>query len=455
MIEHLSGENRLPAIVYAPTRKKAEELARLLGERFKCAAYHAGMAAPAREKVQLAFIENRIDLIVATIAFGMGIDKANVRTVIHAALPASVEGYYQEIGRAGRDGLPSEALLLHSFSDRKTHEFFFERDYPEPRILERIFTAVPKEGRIGKSQLEGKITGIEPEIFEKALEKIWMHGGLEIDPEENISLGSPKWRKLYDDQRTHRIRQLEAMQAFTTHAGCRMVALVRHFGDPADDGESCGICDRCKPGSNVRVLDETERQVAALVLASLSGRNGQAVGRLFDEAVSFDSKVSRSGFERLLTALTHAKLVDVTQDEFERDGSVITFRRVTLTSAGRSVKADAIAAIEMEGAGILEPAPSRVRKKKPLPSREEVGSGRERARELPPDMPKLFEELRAWRLEVARKKGVPAFRILGDRVLYAICEEMPRSEEQLLQISGIGPKIVRQYGEDLLARINK
>src|SRR5690606_12278861 len=101
---------------------------------------HAGMNPQARERVQSAFLSGELDVIVATIAFGMGIDKADVRTVVHLSSPASVEAYYQEIGRAGRDGKQAIALLLCSANDRRMHEFFFERDYPLLSELERVFT---------------------------------------------------------------------------------------------------------------------------------------------------------------------------------------------------------------------------------------------------------------------------------------------------------------------------
>jgi DNA topoisomerase-3 len=110
--EILSDRSRRPAIVYAATRKSAEDVARVLGAR-RAAAYHAGMDAAERDRVQTAFLAGELEVIVATTAFGMGIDKADVRTIVHAALPGSLEGYYQEIGRAGRDGAPSAAVLLH------------------------------------------------------------------------------------------------------------------------------------------------------------------------------------------------------------------------------------------------------------------------------------------------------------------------------------------------------
>ncbi|MGA2436026.1 MAG: DNA topoisomerase 3, partial [Bryobacteraceae bacterium] len=138
-LELLLDKARRPTIVYAPTRAKATALAAELGAHFRCGAYHAGLDSEHRQRVQQEFMEGRIEAMVATIAFGMGIDKPDVRTVIHTALPGSLEAYYQEIGRAGRDGLPSRTILMHSYADRRTHDFFFERDYPDVKILDGIF----------------------------------------------------------------------------------------------------------------------------------------------------------------------------------------------------------------------------------------------------------------------------------------------------------------------------
>ena len=104
------------------TRKQATSVAAALDNDFPAAAYHAGLDAQHRQRVQEQFLQGQVEVMVATIAFGMGIDKPDVRTVIHTALPGSLEAYYQEIGRAGRDGGPSRAILMHSYADRYTHD---------------------------------------------------------------------------------------------------------------------------------------------------------------------------------------------------------------------------------------------------------------------------------------------------------------------------------------------
>jgi len=449
-IEEILGEpGRLPAIIYAPTRKKAEEITAGLGRKWRSDTYHAGMPAAEREKVQHKFIDGKLEVIVATVAFGMGIDKADIRTVIHAALPGSVENYYQELGRAGRDGKLAEAILLHSFSDRKTHEFFVERDHPEISVLLDVVKNVPAKGSIPLLELKGRVRA-EFEVIEKAVEKLWINGGLVIDPDENVSRGSATWQKIYEAQRDHRFRQIDGMQKYVEGSGCRMVGLIKHFGDN-EDAHTCGICDRCAPRDGARAMDAGEKQMVTLVLASLSGRDGQAMGRLFEEAATLDRKLSRSWFERIVSAMAREKFITLTQSQFEKDGKEISFRKVQLTSAGARVRGADLDRLTMDGPA--QNAVSRSRKpakailKKVSPERSAADPSR------PNELPKLFEELRAWRLQKARAQGVPAFRILSDRVLFAICELRPTSESTLLQVPGLGPKLVQKYGDDLIKAI--
>ena len=241
----LSSRERRPAIVYATSRKQSESLAAELSQLMPAAAYHAGLDSETRERVQSAFQSGQLEVVVATIAFGMGIDKANIRTIIHAGLPGTLEGYYQEIGRAGRDGAPSRTFLLHSYADQRTHDFFLNRDYPPTDHLHQVFRMLREDAQaIEDLRAASKLT---EEEFDKALEKLEIHGGARVDFGGNVTLGASGWKKTYSVQAQHRAEQFEKVLRYTTSSECRMSALVRHFGDEADAAQSCGVCDIAIP----------------------------------------------------------------------------------------------------------------------------------------------------------------------------------------------------------------
>lgn len=331
----LSDPARRPAIVYAATRKSAEDLAAKLGRRL-AAAYHAGMEPEERERTQSAFLSGRIPVIVATTAFGMGIDKPDVRTIVHAALPGSLEGYYQEIGRAGRDGQPSVAILMCSFVDRKIHESFHERDYPDPAVLASLHARLSHKP-VSLESLRKKAR-LDAETFDKALEKLVIHGGAMSSLDGEVTRGPAAWEEPYVAQREHKRNQLDFMARFASSKSCRMVHLVRHFGDQEDSGAPCGLCDACAPDSSVarrtRDANPAERAQMARILEALARTDGQATGRLHRELFPEDT-LDRRSFERLLGDLTRAGLVTVTDASFEKDGQVIAYQRASLTAEGR------------------------------------------------------------------------------------------------------------------------
>jgi len=458
----LAEKERRPAIVYAPTRKEADALGAMLQEDFPAATYHAGMTTPSRDRVQAAFLSGAVEVIVATIAFGMGVDKPNVRTVIHTGMPGSVEGYYQEIGRAGRDGAPSRAILLYSFADRKNHEWFHSRDYPEVAELERIYGALTAE-----PQVDGQIRkrlGMDEELFETALEKLWIHGGALVDSNGNVALGAAGWQRTYLAQRNHKLEQLDHMMRFAESHGCRMLHLVRHFGDQEDSGEPCGICDVCVPsGSGVRrfrPLNALERDLVARILTSLRGRDGQSTGQLYRDTCPEELSDRRS-FERLLGAMSRTGLLEIAQDEFEKEGRTIHFQRAVLTPEGYRGDPGAEARIEM-----AEEMP-RTRKKRQRPDKGERRAVRERLASRPVQetfMPEAAQELasrevvealKTWRRAEAQRRRVPAFRILTDRAVQALATVRPRTEADLLNVPGIGPAIVKTYGREILGIVGE
>jgi DNA topoisomerase-3 len=441
-----------PAIVYAPTRQLSEDLAERLALQFPSAPYHAGLTAKRRDEVQAAFLAGRVEVVVATIAFGMGIDKPDVRSVIHTAMPGSVEAYYQEIGRAGRDGGPSRAILLHGYVDRRTHEFFLDRDYPEVEVLERIHNELTESWQ-PKEQLLDRLP-FDADELDRALEKLWVHGGASVDPEENIARGHPRWRQSYMAQRRHKWAELDLITRYANNRECRMLHLMRHFGDREGEGGACGICDFCRPGDCVvltfRGPTAEEWDSMGKILAALAKHDGQATGRLHREL--FGESISRDESETLIGALARAGLVQVRDDAFERDGRVIQFRRARLTPRGREdgTVDGVLVPVEPDVSPRRDPTKRKRRKKK----KDDDKPLQRTVIDLslpPPEAPAaLVSALRDWRLAEARRRRVPAFHILSNRYLMAIAEARPRDESALAAVKGMGPKRVRDYGEAIL-----
>lgn len=440
----LDKPEALPAIVYVPTRKGTDELASELSLSMRAAPYHAGLDGLRRAIVQEQFLKGELDVIVATIAFGMGIDKPNVRTVIHTGLPGSIEGYYQEIGRAGRDGAPSRAILMQSYSDRRTHDFFFERDYPEVSVLDALF------GRLGrtplaKEQLRAQ-TKIPEDVFEKALEKLWTHGGAVIDYAENIVRGEAGWRDLYRAQAKHRSDQVELMLRYVAAHTCRMSAIVHYFGDNAGARKMCGYCDHCDPQACVaqrfRSAVPWEQKAVHRVLQALKHRDGATSGQLHKELFP-SADVSRKGFESVLGALARAGLVKIVSAVFEKDGEEIPYRKVSLTEEGRQANENTPLHIIMKDDGSQHKPERRQPKKR---SRHAITSHPVVKNNT---SPQLVENLKAWRLAEAKRLGVPAFRVCTDQVLQSIAQEEPAADSDLLSIKGVGQHFVEKYGSEV------
>lgn len=447
-----------PAIVYAPSRKDAEALATELNSDFKAATYHAGLDAGTRERVQRAFLGGELEVVVATIAFGMGIDKANVRTVLHMAMPASVESYYQEIGRAGRDGAPARTVLMYSFADRRMHDFFLDRDYPPSDTLARIAAALRSEP-VHADDLRIALK-LDLDAFGPALDKLLVQGAAQIDFAGNVTRTADTamaWRKGYEAQVSHRRGQIDAMMRFAEAAECRMAALLRHFGDSSDARRACGLCDVCAPerasAQTFRAPTRDEEREMLRLLRALGGKgNGMSTGKLYTELYP-RKDLERKEMDALLDALSLAGYVSIESDTFLKDdGQEITYRRAMLTHEGRQAEAgEPLENLQMRDVEAVNAG--RVRTRERSSTAKAARSDKRAASDETPltDAQKTaVASLRAWRAAEAKLLGKPAFVVFGDRVLQQLAIAAPATMGELQDVSGIGPAKAERWGEAIL-----
>ncbi len=457
LIETLKQNEGL-AIVYASTRKTVERVTAVLQRaKIKASAYHAGLDDQKRREVQDAFMHERVRAIVATNAFGMGIDKPNVRLVVHHSMPGTLEAYYQEAGRAGRDGLPANVFLLHSFPDRFTHEFFIKGAYPEQKEVEKVYSRLKQlsdaDGTIDvdianlPEMIGGKTSAREIESALRILTVSGAVGG--VDPNASVV----RVRLLATPARIKRELGPQDAQELGL-----LRTLWRTWGERFHEGVLLSF-NALPPG-----LAGAHRVIP--MLESLQGKQmivWERIGeglRLNDTKTPFtklniDWKVIDKRRANDLSKLQMVQLYSYTKTC--RRGFVLKYFGDP-AARQKCGACDNCLGIVHAPAGVAEfgvPKPSQ-RKKGIKAKIKKVFRGTSSSDDHSsedPESQRIAIALREMRSKIAKHEKVPAYVVFSDRTLTELCTVRPKSDTQLLDVTGIGPAKLERYGRQILNAI--
>ena len=418
-----------PAIVYAGTRARCEDVAERLREAgLPAEAYHAGLGAAERDARQGRFMASPDGVMVATTAFGMGVDKADVRSVWHWSLPASLEGYYQESGRAGRDGGQARCVLLYSPSDRGLVAHFIRQSEVGREDINALLALIA-----GRADADGRFAVALDGLGERARALVAVAeriGAIELEPGRvdeargTLRLRGVGQRRANEVEMAsrHFARQrwdaLAAITAYAAGSECRRAVLLKHFRDAHEPAPASRCCDVCEPP---RDLATGGIDLAALRAAVLG------------VATAARPPVGRTGLDQILRGLDRAR---------ERYGGVPGYGGAA--GLGRVAVLEAIDAAIADGE-LISSGGAR-------PVLRPAGGGQSAVTVTPPTPidADVAERLRGWRLERSRADGVPAYVVLTNASLEEVCRRMPGDADELREVPGMGPARIERYGHDLL-----
>lgn len=381
-------------IVYCSTRKNVEKVAEMLSRNgIAAGGYHAGMSKEERAGIQDDFIYDRIDVIVATNAFGMGIDKSNVSLVVHYNMPKDIESYYQEAGRAGRDGSAARCIMLYGYDDVKLAEFMINAGHED----------------------------------------------------ENIS---PKER---NELVARDFKRLRKMQSFAKTRGCLRAFILSYFGELTSG--NCGNCGSCAAGfDTVDVTVEAQKILSCIYRLK---QRKFPLGRVNVTKIllgSDDKKLSDWGMNSLSTygimrGESKERLREI-MDRLEADGyfEVSGEHRVCVLTP----KADEF--IRSKQRLVMHISKKAVNKSEKSPKKTAIKSPESGKQHQNPE---LFERLRELRKQQASALGVPPYVVFSDSALWSMCAILPRNQAEFLTVSGVGTMKAERYGRIFVAEITK
>lgn len=458
------------AIVYASTRKEAEAVHQLLRDHgLNVCLYHAGLEARQRTEAQQRFLQDDCRVIVATVAFGLGIDKPNVRRVIHYNIPGSLENYYQEAGRVGRDGATAICTLFYSQPDVRIQRFLLDQAYPQPQVLLKLCSMLREAHPLAVAAGDLVTAGQLPEIavnaalqalFEQQRVRITLEGKYVL---AQVAESEPKFdvRDL-NERRWRANERLKKMIAYALDTKCRRAAILNYFGQSF--APPCETCDVCKSQALPATSSSPETQQTELIASEASDRTARIIlqtvielngkfGRSIVAALLAGSKRDRiiaanlnrnphSGalqlhtikhLTRWIDELIRQQLLKVTAEEYPR---------LLITPRGQSALSESslIGLSGFASASVAEKVQDVVAPDNAAEQPAQIHSGEH----------SLVERLKQWRRERAAALNVPPYIVLHNAVIEAIVEQLPRTREELSETRGIGANKLEQFGDEII-----
>lgn len=464
--EHRTG------IIYCATRKRVESVSETLTHwGMKCIAYHGGMSDHERNEAQEAFIRREADIAVATNAFGMGIDRPDVRFVIHYEIPGSVEAYYQEAGRAGRDGEVAVCELLFNYADTRTQEFFIEGTNPGATTIRSVYECLKQQAdgqhevRLSMDELTGLVGVSNGMAVSSALGTLVRGGYIErfdvagsriratrlVKPELNAADLNLDEQALEGKEQRDRDK-LKAMVELCYAHQCRQQWILSYFGE--QDHDSCGSCDVCRNQGPAERKAPTKSQ-ALIVRKALSG-----VARMSQRTThGWQGRYGRGRIVQMLAGSRSQEILSAQLDKLSTYGLLRREGAGFLNRLMRSLADSGLVKTETSG-------------DYPLLTLTEKGEAAMRGELdyelLWPDKPEaetrvdlkdegfdaqLYSLMRDLRTKLAKQQQLPPYVIFSNKTLEALTRYQPTDAASALQVPGIGETKLQRHGEPFLETI--
>ena len=439
------------AVVYASTRRTVERITSLLNaSRIDAVAYHAGLDDKRRHEVQDAFMKERARVIVATNAFGMGIDKPNVRLVVHYAMPGTLEAYYQEAGRAGRDGEPANCFLLHSFQDRFTHEFFIKGSYPERAVVEDVYRVLRRSAASGAIELSAE------DIAASVRGKVNVR---EVEGALRILTGAGAYRKQHESASRANVRLLATPQRIKRELGGDadslelglLRAMWRVAGTALEGGAAIDL-DGLPPGfgGSAGVMPLLDALQARQFLEWKRVGGGSTLEQPRRELSHFDidwetlDRRRRAELAKLDAMQQYAYLKSC------RRGFVLRYFGDPAARA-KCAGCDNCLGTHVDVARLAGNGNRRAKNKKAFRKEHAGKAAPIDDLDLGAADSALLEQLRTLRRTIAKEDQVPAYVVFPDRTLAEMAVRRPRTSAALAEIRGVGPTKLERFGERFLS----